>query len=372
MVINFPSLTHLLVFSTLFLSAYSSIPSEYLKERKVIEDHYERPAEIFTERPVIGVLTLPVTVKRQLKFGNSSFATSYIRWVEAGGARTLPILYDSSKEELDYILNRINGVLWTGGLVDFNPEVTDPEGSKYLTTTQHIFRHVTDENDKGNYYPIWGTCLGFERLSQLVAGDKDGSILEDVDAENFGINLQLTSEGWMSRIFGGMTYELFKEVASPLGHLAFNNHGLGIHPDVFRSTPLNDKFKILSIDEDRNGKLFVSTVEGRDQPFYASQWHPEKASWEWTPKYAMSHTENAITFSNYLGRFFVNECKFNKNKFENETLLNKILSVNWPSRSSAPGSGIFSAYSEITFFKKRYPVNLAELGKTSLSTTSTL
>ena len=67
---------------------------------------YFRPEEQQTDTPIIGILTLPVTVASQTKYGTSSFATSYVRWIEAGGARTVPIFYDSSPEELHYILNR--------------------------------------------------------------------------------------------------------------------------------------------------------------------------------------------------------------------------------------------------------------------------
>eukprot|EP00850_Spirogloea_muscicola_P010236 SM000059S18713 [mRNA] locus=s59:491320:491721:- [translate_table: standard] len=67
---------------------------------------YQRPLEQFTDRPIIGVLTLPVTVRSQRKYGTSSFATSYARWVEAGGGRVMPIFYDATEEELSYLLNR--------------------------------------------------------------------------------------------------------------------------------------------------------------------------------------------------------------------------------------------------------------------------
>ena len=130
-------------------------------------DNYAKPPHQFTHRPVIGILTLPITVPSQRKLGASSFATSYQRWLEAGGARIVPIFFDSSKEELDFILTRVNGVFFTGGLVDFNPTVEDPLGSKYLATTQAIYEHVVKENKNGNYFPLWGTCLGFERMVQV-------------------------------------------------------------------------------------------------------------------------------------------------------------------------------------------------------------
>lgn len=120
-----------------------------------------------------------------------------------------------------YRVCSVNGVVWTGGLVDFNPTVDDPEGNKYLATTKAILEYVLARNEAGTYYPFWATCLGFERLTQLLAHDVNSTIIDTVDAENLDINLNLTPSGWLSRMLGGMSYELFKEVsrAPPLGAL---------------------------------------------------------------------------------------------------------------------------------------------------------
>lgn len=49
---------------------------------------------------------------------------------------------------------------------------------------------------------------------QLLAQDPNATIIEEVDAENFAINLGFTPEGWLSRLFGGMSYVLFKVVSA--------------------------------------------------------------------------------------------------------------------------------------------------------------
>lgn len=91
---------------------------------------YTRPQSVTTHRPVIGVLTLPEPGCG--KYGNQVIATSNARWLQAGGARVVPIFYDSTLEELEYVLSRVSGVFWTGGAVSFNPSLDDPEGSMYL------------------------------------------------------------------------------------------------------------------------------------------------------------------------------------------------------------------------------------------------
>ena len=95
-----------------------------------VEALYRRPQSVHTHRPVIGVLTLPEP--GCLRFGDQVIATSNARWLQAGGARVVPIFYDSTPEELDFVLNRVNGVFWTGGIVSFNPHTQSRTGSMYL------------------------------------------------------------------------------------------------------------------------------------------------------------------------------------------------------------------------------------------------
>ena len=35
------------------------------------------------------------------------------------------------------------------------------------------------------------------------------------------------------------------------------------------------------MNKDRKGKSFVSTMEAKTVPVYATQWHPEKNAFEW-------------------------------------------------------------------------------------------
>lgn len=45
-------------------------------------------------------------------------------------------------------------------------------------------------NDNGDFFPIWGTCMGMQLLTVLVAGK---SLLEKTTAENVALHLNLTS-----------------------------------------------------------------------------------------------------------------------------------------------------------------------------------
>ena len=45
----------------------------------------------------------------------------------------------------------------------------------------------------------------------------------------------------------------------------------------------------------RKGVAFVSTVEGKTLPFYATQWHPEKVQFEWDPEEGINHSTISVT-----------------------------------------------------------------------------
>ena len=42
-------------------------------------------------------------------------ADAYVRWVEAHGARVVPIISDRPVEEAKALINNLNGVLFPGG-----------------------------------------------------------------------------------------------------------------------------------------------------------------------------------------------------------------------------------------------------------------
>jgi gamma-glutamyl hydrolase len=58
-------------------------------------------------------------------------------------------------------LDRVNGVLFPGG------------GGAYMDVAKLVIDYAIRKNDEGEFYPLWGTCLGFERIAILTASDPD-------------------------------------------------------------------------------------------------------------------------------------------------------------------------------------------------------
>lgn len=64
-------------------------------------------------------------------------------------------------------------------------------------------------------------------------------------------------------------------------NVTMNNHHYGIYTPHFKSTEaLSSFFDLLSVNKDRTGDEFVSTIEAFKYPIYGTQWHPEKNPFE--------------------------------------------------------------------------------------------
>ena len=75
------------------------------------------------DEPLIGILTQPVSLAKQAAFNSTQYILDANRvFVKLGGSRQVVIPYNITDSELYPLLDRLNGVLFTGGgltLIDF-------------------------------------------------------------------------------------------------------------------------------------------------------------------------------------------------------------------------------------------------------------
>jgi len=76
-----------------------------------------------------------------------------------------------------------------------------------------------------------------------------------------------------------------------------------------RRVQLIDEFRVLSLNHDKKGLEFISTLEHKGYPFYGVQFHPEKNLYEWVTGKNIPHGRNATLAAQYFANFFVNEGK---------------------------------------------------------------
>ncbi|GLJ11693.1 hypothetical protein SUGI_0174780 [Cryptomeria japonica] len=262
----------------------------------------EKPNSLNSEyyRPLIGIVSHPgdgANGKLSKAANVSYIAASYVKFVESGGARVVPLIYNESPEILEQKFRAVNGLIFTGGSAKYGP---------YHQTIKKLFQRAIEENDNGEYFPVYAVCLGFEILSMIIS--QDLGILENFDAVNSPSTLIFESEAAKnSSIFKWFPSSILSKMSSE--PLFMQNHMFGVSPERMSTNDgLSSFFKILTTSYDKNNKTYVSTVQAYKYPVTALQWHPEKNTFEWeittTP-----HSADAVQVTQSVANFVVSESR---------------------------------------------------------------
>lgn len=279
-------------------------------------------------RPLVfGILSQPYYddereyyhVERVEKDYNDTYiAASYVKWLEDGGARSIPIPFDASPSLVEDILGQVDGVLFPGGASPLPPSAIK------IWELLHSGKYYYPEKEDAPFdrIPLWGTCLGMEFIVELAADTESSennfnpNILEKgYDATNISLPLLKVKRSGLYK--PDDVYQIVTQL-----NVTMNNHHLGISPQRFKAnTGLSQQFDITSINYDQNGRPFVSTIEPaqesttsslRSPPVYGVQYHPEKNSHEYglypgttIPYEAIDHSPEGIDLSLYEARFLV-------------------------------------------------------------------
>eukprot|EP00127_Corallochytrium_limacisporum_P007405 Clim_evm8s251 gene=Clim_evmTU8s251 len=268
--------------------------------------------------PVIGVMTENVPADYVDK-GDQYIAASYVKWIESAGGRVVPIPYDAPIAHLDFLFERINGIVFPGGGVDVGP------GSQWYDTGLHILKKVKEATHKGEHFPVWGTCLGLELLICVAA---EANLLDTTNAEDISLPLNFVGDPRNSRLFENAPASVIETLA--FHNSTNNNHEFGVLvKDFNRYTALHEFWNLVSTSSDRDGAEFISTIEAKDYPVWAVQWHPEKPQFEWKPWGQINHDTDTVAAMQYMTNFFIGEARKNKNHFDSVQQLDKFLIYNY-------------------------------------------
>ena len=170
---------------------------------------------------------------------------------------------------------------------------------------------------KGDVYPIWGTCLGFELLAYLSNDEKE--VLTGCQSQDRALSLKFTAEFPESKIGSTMPPRMKDILATE--NVTVNFHHWCVTPQTFHhgnNSALNKFWTVLSTNHDDDGIEFISLFESKKYAIWGSQFHPEKNSFEWTPRYhEIPHFQRAVESAFFMASFFVEECRKSRHKFAN-------------------------------------------------------
>jgi gamma-glutamyl hydrolase len=294
-------------------------------------------------QPIIGILTMPNTEYDALH-GAQFFPASYVKFLESGGARVVPIRYDAPAAATRDLLRQINGALFTGGAAAFF-EADGVTLTQYAATASIVFNESEAAAAAGESWPLWGTCLGHQLISVLGAG-ADGSVLTGgFDAENLTLAVDWTGAAPASRLWGPAP-DVRARLAG--GRIAMNAHSFGVTPANFASNKrLSARFTVLATQTDRKGQVFTAAQEHQGGvPIFSTQWHPEKSMFEWPVPSTefIAHNLSAVLAAHWPAASFVSFATSSR-KFDSPAAEYNALIYNY-----SPVYGLSSMFEQFYFF----------------------
>ncbi|XP_070505868.1 gamma-glutamyl hydrolase-like [Chironomus tepperi] len=303
---------HIFTILTLIVSGISSDLQNF--------DIFSSP--VVNNEPIIGIMAIDMSYYIQSKYTEqyySFIATSYVKFVEGGGARVVPVWIGKDRKYYEDIMSKLNGILFTGGAVWFYD-------SAYAYTGKIIYEIAKQLNENGDFFPLWGTCLGFELLTYLSANRSEHRA--DCSSTNQALNLEFKDDFRTSRMFkdaGDEVVDILKteEVTS-------NFHEYCVTEKNLTTFKIDTDWRVISTNKDWNNFEFISSIEHKRYPFYGVQFHPEKNLYEWVRNKNISHTQNAVLASQYFAQFFVNEARKSSHKFKDSKTEDQHVIYNFP------------------------------------------
>ena len=190
---------------------------------------------------------------------------SYIDWFEQRGIRVLPIPFDTKDHEVYFQM--VNGLFLPGTNDKYN------NGSErhmdIFMNSLRIFYEMSIR--KGEYFPIWGTCFGMERLIELIGGSRTWKSFPADGLFPLRISRNTTCSR-MIQSFPSPYLDYLEQEKSTLQY-----HEYGISMEEMKSNPaLHKFFSVLATSLDESGKEYVAAIESKHYPIYAVQFHPEQ------------------------------------------------------------------------------------------------
>jgi len=255
-----------------------------LNKKSYTHNKYQKP----TKSLCVGILTIPHSSK--IQYGTSHIMKTYVDWFEKRNVSVIPIPFDTVSHKEYFGL--VNGLVIPGGETEFIIK-----NDIFIKT---VVRFIELSLHTKEYFPIWGTCFGFEILVMIIGGIKR---LKPYPAHGF-YPISILDNAYTSKMLRNFSPRYLKYLVEQ--NSCNNNHEFGISTkDFMNNKHLTHFYSILATSKDENGNEYVALIEAKYYPIYGVQWHPERQ-------------KNSSEFIN----FFISELSKNKHNCKSYLKIN--------------------------------------------------
>lgn len=300
------------------------------------------------DSPVIGLLVQEVHLVKDLVPDTSYefyIAASYVKYLESGGARVIPVWLGQDESYYKKIIDYTNGLLIPGGGTYFTAI------DKFTVSVCLLFELAKQSNENNKCYPIFGICLGMQALAYATTG-KD--IRVDCLCKNKAASVQLEQGYHHSYLFRNNSKFICDLLIKE--NVTYHFHKYCLTMEAMDNVNISNQWKILASNTDANGLKYISIMENTNYPFIGVQFHPEKNRFEHFKKLEIPQSLNAHIVSQYFASVFVDLCRQNSNTFPSTELLGKALIYNYSPIYSGQIKG--SKFSQLYLFQSKDIVSL--------------
>jgi len=196
----------------------------------------------------------------------------YLNWVQRSGAVAVVVPYNT--EHLGAYLKSLHGMVFCGGSIEDKRTHTTRQYKTYLGAVHSVVDYAVKEKDSGNYFPIWGTCLGFEMLALMGDPPKDPELFKALQkVRKFGTGT-LTFDPAFSKIKRRFPADLRARLEETPCCTHKHNYGFTLTDDNFEH--MRHYLRVVAVDHLPNGTPYMNMFEYKHYPFYGAQWHVER------------------------------------------------------------------------------------------------
>ena len=159
---------------------------------------------------------------------------------------------------------------------------------------------------------LWGTCLGFQTISDVAGGGED-LLTEFQGVEKVALPVTL-QEGWNGSRLGRAAPAWVRDALISRNSTP-NFHLYGVNVSTFETLP---GLRLLATSEDSRGQTFASILEHVSARVFAVQWHPEAyltIGNDANAANAIDFTDEGVSLMQWFGRFFVGQSRKTGNRW---------------------------------------------------------